>query len=67
MVSSEAGIGFVLDKFQVSWADRVLKALRAIRQYNMVIIPVGLGTENYCAVEKQQQFSSHSVSQSISQ
>jgi hypothetical protein len=39
-----------------------LKAPRAVRQQNIVMNPVGLGTKNHCAGEGQQQFSSQSVS-----
>jgi hypothetical protein len=33
-------------------------APRAVREYNAVMSPVGLGTKNNCAGEVQQQFSS---------
>jgi hypothetical protein len=36
----------------------MLEAPRAVRQQNMVMSPVGLGTKNHCAGEDQQQFSS---------
>jgi hypothetical protein len=44
-----------------------LKAPRAVRQLNMVMSPVGLGTNIHCAGEGQQQFNGQSVSQSVSQ
>jgi hypothetical protein len=43
---------------------RVWEASRAVRQYNMVVSPVGLGSKNDCTGKGQQQFSSQ---QSISQ
>jgi hypothetical protein len=43
-----------------------LKASRAVRQSNMVMSPMGLGTKNRCAGEGQQQFSSQSVESVLS-
>jgi hypothetical protein len=35
----------------------ILKTSRDIRQYNMVVSPVGFGTKYHCTGEGQQQFS----------
>jgi hypothetical protein len=40
---------------------RILKAPRAVRQYNKIMSPVRLGTKNHCASEGQQQFTSQPV------
>jgi glutaminase len=39
----------------------ILKAPRAVKEQNMVVCRVGLGTKNHSAGESQQQFSSQSV------
>jgi hypothetical protein len=44
-----------------------MKAPSAIIEQSVVMDPVGLGTKNHCAGEGQQQFNSHSVTQSVSQ
>jgi hypothetical protein len=41
-------------------------AIKVVRQQNMAMNPVGLGTKNCCAGEDQQQFSTQSASQSVS-
>jgi hypothetical protein len=41
---------------------RALKAVRTFRQYNVVMGPMELGTNNHCAGEAQQQFSRQAVS-----
>jgi hypothetical protein len=37
-----------------------MKAFRAVREQNMVMSPMGLGTKTHCAGEDQQPFSSQS-------
>jgi hypothetical protein len=43
---------------------KFLNTPRSVREQNMVMSSVGLGTKNDCAGEGQQQFSSQPVSQS---
>jgi hypothetical protein len=42
-------------------SGRGLKAPRAVRQWNMVMRPMGPGTKNHCAGEDLQQFSSQLI------